>query len=405
MKDDAKPKIAFLEHASKIGGGQDVLFRFLDEAEHDFEVSVVTGGEGPFTERLKSSGFKCHILPARLEYGVTSDPVKLAGFVFQSVSLGLRLARLVRRERIALLVANHTYAIPHGVIASMLTKVPLVAIVHSVLDEKVMGLSEARFVSMLLKRSDAKAICISRAVAAPLLRGGLDENRIRYVHSWIAVPPEATLRQRRESPMTFGVFGRLIPEKGHELFLRAGAMLLKSAPDTRFLIAGDPIFAKGDAGDYPGELKTLASALGIAGKVTFLPHQESLDELYRSVDAVVVPSTVSEAFNLVILEAMARAIPVIASNKGGNPEQVTDGITGFLFRSGDFQDLASKMSLLSSNRDGAAALGLAGRKRVEENFTREKNAPLFISVLKEAVLAGGRFPRLHGAGSPDPGAP
>ena len=86
---------------------------------------------------------------------------------------------------------------------------------------------------------------------------------------------------------------------------------------------------------------------------------------------LVVPS-VSEGLPRVIMEAMALAKPVVASNVGGIPDLVKDGQTGFLFEAGNVEQLADKLRTLLSNKPLAIEIGNRGRELVQSKFSNEK---------------------------------
>jgi len=89
-------------------------------------------------------------------------------------------------------------------------------------------------------------------------------------------------------------------------------------------------------------------------------------------DVVVLPSEI-DACSRVLFESMAMQKPLVAINAGGTPEVVQDGITGFLVEPGDTSRMAKSMRKLLQNKSLSEQYGKAGRKRVEEMFTIERN--------------------------------
>ena len=104
--------------------------------------------------------------------------------------------------------------------------------------------------------------------------------------------------------------------------------------------------------------------------------------LLNSADIFVFPSRF-EAFGLVNLEAMARGKPVIASNIGGIPDIVKDGINGYLFEAGNERELANKILMLYNNENVRKEMGTNSRKIVEDKFTWEKVSKRYLEVFEE----------------------
>lgn len=158
----------------------------------------------------------------------------------------------------------------------------------------------------LLHRADA-VVVPSRAVADLAARLGHDQNLMTVVPNGVDVPaqPPATVGAR------VGAIGALEPIKGVDVFLRAVAIVHAADPAQAFVISGD--------GSQRPALGSLAAELGVAGAVSFAGHEPASVALARL--RVLVVSSHFESGPLVILEAMAAGIPVIATSVGGIPEQ------------------------------------------------------------------------------------
>lgn len=115
--------------------------------------------------------------------------------------------------------------------------------------------------------------------------------------------------------------------------------------------------------------RKLAASLGILSMLNFwgkVPN-ECIDRVYAQTDIYCLPSRWKENQPVTITEAMASGVPVIASDIGGNSELVVNGITGLLFRSGDYEDLAEKISLLCTDSEMRQRLGEGGREVMQKN--------------------------------------
>ena len=150
--------------------------------------------------------------------------------------------------------------------------------------------------------------------------------------------PSLRGRAGGEAPI-LGVVSRLEPIKGMDLVVPAFAEVLKRFPEVRLLVVGD--------GSLRATMEQQAVELGCADRITWVGRQpqEELAQWYGRMDIVLMPSR-SEGFGLTAIEAMANGCVMVASNVGGLPEVVRDGVYGLLHRSEDVKDMAEKICML-----------------------------------------------------------
>lgn len=208
-------------------------------------------------------------------------------------------------------------------------------------------------------------VTVSRAVAEAVVAQGAPSERVfaipgavdaMRVRQEASLPPPAGLPQ---SPLV-GVVARFEPVKGVEYFVQAAALLGDRESAARFVAAG--------WGSQESRLREKAFALGLAGRLSFVGRLPSVVPLLAALDVLVVPS-LSEAFGLVALEAMALGIPVVASDVGGLAEIVVPGITGLLVPPADPAALADAVESLLDDTGRARKMGAAGLARAESEFS------------------------------------
>ena len=156
---------------------------------------------------------------------------------------------------------------------------------------------------------------------------------------------------------TFLFVGRLHPLKGPQIAIEAIKLL---SNDARMEIVG--------IGGMESSLKTIIQDAGLASRITLAGHLQwaELRNRYRSALAVITPGSIPENCPLVIEEAMAAGIPVIATDVGGIPELVEHGETGFLVPPDDPHALAARMQQLLDDPGTAARLGANGKRKISE---------------------------------------
>ena len=197
------------------------------------------------------------------------------------------------------------------------------------------------------------------------------------------VPPSVDTERYAPDPAAPGadllVVGRLVrgeAYKGHDILFRAlGPLEARLGRRVSLRVVG--------GGPGRAELQAMAAAAGVADRVDFagrLPVQALVDA-YRGCGAFVMPSRVQrrprgvwtgEGFGIVYLEAQACGRPVVASSEGGAPDAVRPGVTGVLADPRDPAAVAAAAAELLGEPERAAAMGQAGRRWVEENFSVER---------------------------------
>jgi glycosyltransferase involved in cell wall biosynthesis len=171
-------------------------------------------------------------------------------------------------------------------------------------------------------------------------------------------------RARRELDLADDAFvvmtaGRLVAVKDIGTLIDAHAQLVRRHPVARTVIIGD--------GEQRDELAARANALGVADTLCFAGYRSDVRALMAAAD-VYVNCSIYEGVSLTILEAMATGLPVVATPVGGTPEVVVDEQTGVLV-SGGAAAIAGELSRLAWEPHTAAAMGEAGRRRVERHFS------------------------------------
>ena len=148
--------------------------------------------------------------------------------------------------------------------------------------------------------------------------------------------------------------------KDHPTFLRAARRVREHAPEAAFVLAGE--------GELTAPMRELAAGLGLGDHVFFVGRCAHVASLLAVSDVCVLSST-AEGFSNAILEYMAAARPVVATDVGGAREAVGEGVTGHLVAAGDDETMAARVVALLKNPARAREMGERGRQRVAERFS------------------------------------
>lgn len=205
-------------------------------------------------------------------------------------------------------------------------------------------------------------------------------DKLRVVHCGIDVgafePPEGAAA---DGPGEILTVGRVVPVKGQSLLVEALPELARRGVDARLTIVGD--------GPQLPELRELARRLGVEERVSFAGAvgQDEIRRHYERADVFALPSF-AEGLPVVLIEAMATGLPVVASRITGVPELVEEGVSGELVIPGRADELADALErVLSAPAERRAEMGRAGRERVVAEFDIERTARELMDVFSELV--------------------
>ncbi|BBL81178.1 glycosyl transferase [Rubrobacter xylanophilus] len=293
-------------------------------------------------------------------------------------ALGVR--RLLRREGVELVHAHVYASAAASAAATFGLGVPLVVTEHT---EASWQGRRAREITRWYCRRARHVIAVSTPIRRRLIgRDGVSPEKISVIPTALpeVEPPGVDPGAVAPDGRLVGVVARLQPEKGVATFLRAVARIAPLAPDVRFLVVGD--------GPLREELAGLAGRLGLRGRVSFLGYRPDAREIIRRLDVLVVPSF-TEGAPLVVLEAMASGVPVVASAVGGIPDQIRHGREGLLVPTGDSAALGEALLSLLRDPESACRMGAAGRRRAASAFGHDRMVRR-IEYVYRTILAGRR---------------
>jgi glycosyltransferase involved in cell wall biosynthesis len=352
-------KIVHLVIDGGVAGGQLVALRLASAARaagHD--VAFVSPSPGPFLDRVEQEGIRSRVVP-------------LGGAL--DVRAVARLRAFLRRER-ADVLHTHTHFSLNAVgrLAGRTAGAGVIAHMH--IENVFRDAPAARRAQVALDNSTARLcrwiIAVSEATHAALVAQGYPPDRTLTVHNGVEVGEPGNPAQFTPAPTGPVVLevGRLCAVKGQRELIEALPRLART--DVTLLLAGEDVES---GGAYREALERAARDLGVADRVRFLGRRDDVPALLAAVDVLVLPSWI-EGLPLVVLEAMAAGVPVVATDVGGTPEAVADGETGVLVPPRDVDALAGAIDALLSDPERARRLGAAGRERARERFDAESAA-------------------------------
>ncbi len=319
------------------------------------------------------------IIPPAVLRGHQVEPIALAG----DHDLGFlwRFHRQLKKDSPDILhVHSRRGADTFGGLAARAAGIP--AVVSRRVDNPMSGLgTRLRFASY------ARVIAISETIYNMLGEALADKSRLVRINdaidtsNFVLSPDVEWFRQEfslNDDAPVIGVVAQLIARKGHSQLLDALPLLLGEHPETKVIFFG--------RGPLEQVLREKVAAQGLESAVEFAGFRNDLGRIIPCLDMLVHPA-LAEGMGVAVLEASAAAIPVVAFAAGGVREVIRHGETGLLVEPANTLALADAIRSLLDNKEYAAQLGVAARRRMSSEFSMkvqlERHLALYAEVLAE----------------------
>jgi glycosyltransferase involved in cell wall biosynthesis len=362
-------RIAVALHEPQIGGATQALLRVLPLlTARGWRFSFWVPGLGEAERELAALGHEVAAVERLLRFstrGLMESPGALRRLASGPEYVRRWRAWLSSRAP-ALLHANTLLSLPE-VLTRPRSGPPVLLHVHEVLPPGAKGAAAA----VMARRADV-VVAVSEASARALCRRGVFATVIRN-----GVPAAGPRRRvTAGGELVVGTLGTLSKRKGSELFVAAADRIRRQRDGIEFRLVGDLVV---------GAERSWAESLLASARRSGVRHRSGVDpfEELAEWDIFVLPSRV-DPFPLAVLEAMSVGLPVVATRVDGIPEQVGDD-AGLLVEPENVDALADAVLKLADSPVLRAALGAAGRRRVERLFTLERQADELDRVYRAAV--------------------
>jgi glycosyltransferase involved in cell wall biosynthesis len=358
------------------GGAQEHLFSLLSRIDTTrYEASVVALSAGSAVRKLERAGFDVTVIDEPDDAAsIRVLTAHLASIRPDVIHTHMYRADIVGTKA-ALALEETGHRRPY-----------IVSTVHS---SRVRSAEDRELIRHLTPSMD-QLIAVSQSIERKIA----DEHRtgapVRLIYNGVDLQrydhqePCCTLREEygmEPGSQIVGVVARLEPEKGHQTLIEAWPHVLRRVPSAYLLIVGE-----GSRRDF---LEQWAAAHRVAHRVIFTGRRDDIPAVTAALDVAVLPSW-REAQGLSILEAMALSRPVVASDVGGIPEMVEDGITGLLVEHDNPVALARAIVRLLTDHAFADTIARAGHDLVHDRFCVE----LMVKSIEEIYDEGARAVRL-----------
>jgi len=294
------------------------------------------------------------------------------------------LCKTIKIKKINIVQTHGFLPTAIGFFLKILTKIKFICFMHGATSENIKVMFY-NYIDNLLQLYADKTVLVSN-IQRELVFGGKNKNRVTVLHNAVNLNFPTPISGKGNSwRKMFGIsesasivvsVGRLSPEKGMDVLIKAFSILCEERQDVHLVIVGD--------GQERTDLEKLISEYALEKKIHLAGYTQTPGDYVIGSDVMVLPSR-SEGIPNAVLEAMALGIPVVATSVGGVPEVIADGRDGLLVPPDDPAKLAAAIVAVLNNAELAARVVAAGRIRMQEAFSVESRIEKIHMLYSELI--------------------
>jgi len=395
-------RIAYIDHTSEMGGAEHLLLTLFAGISPELVIPIlICAEEGVFTLKAQQIGVSVRIISlprfASLSFVIGTrkilNPVAFLYNAFCLVIGAWRISRCLDKENIDIVQTNSAFSHIYGGIAAKIIRVPCIWYFHDLVEVDRLGGSIVLVWRFLARLLAYQVVAVSNAVLSSLGIG----NKGTVVYAGCSHPPEvsgglltslwADLDLPKDSKLV-GYVGRISYVKGLDILAESVKTVLQTAPNTHFVLLGEPLFAENP---YKAALVNKVELLGIQDHWHWYGYDPNATAHMNDFHVLVLPSR-REAFGLVLLEAGLAGKAVVATTVGGIPEIIIDYETGILVPPGSPQDLSAALLELLTDPGLADRMGRNATQRVKKHFNLQRYYDEFNGLYSKIALPSDDLP-------------
>lgn len=369
-------KLVWVSHTAGLGGAELCLREAaIGLLRRGVSLWAILPAQGQLAEILAALGVRVFTLSYAWWGGDSLLPHHPMKNFVRNVVAVRKLSTLLRAIEPDVVVTN-TLAVPVGAFAARRTGTAHVWYIHEfAVREHGLRLHFGRFLTLSVVAKLSDMVVVNSVAAFDAFRRWIPPGRMRVVYCGVDVPEGPCERHTDVDVLALVVVGAKNPGKRQEEAVRALAYLRERGLDVRLALVGT------EQPRYAAFLRKLAGELDVDDRVEMVPFTPDPFWHICRADVAVVCSR-NEAFGRGTVEAMKLGKPVVAANVGATPELIRNGWNGFLYESGDPQDLARKLEILHSDRDLRARMGQNAREWSRSRFHLDAYAAQLLDILE-----------------------
>ena len=378
-----KTNVLYVHSSSQLWGSDRCLYHMLKLIDRRrYQPCVILPRKGPLSEKIEALDIDIIYPPCMSILYRFRNPVNCFFYFVKLFIEIIWLTVFFKRRRVALVHVN-TSSVIGPLIAARLCRVPAICHLREIrVSPRIVGRALVTIVNLLASH----VISISKAVADFANTGWIKPLSLEIIHDGldnpeytgqktddrnsVLGPPSSVFCLPPEGCKVVSVIGRITFWKGIHVFIDAAKIVLRSLPDTYFLIVGASDTKQ--SAKYQKRLADDVRKSAISNRIIFTGFVNDIHGILHRTDVFVLPSVYPEPFGMIVIEAMLAGKPVVATSHGGPIELIEDGKDGFLVKPNDHRQLAEKIAVLIKDPSLCKEMGRRAHLHVARDFQMRK---------------------------------
>lgn len=383
------PNIIYIDHSPKFSGAEKVLLnllRLIKVREKGYSPVLVCQAGSDIIEYFSREGIVTETTRMRW-FTRKAGFIERVSYAFSLISFSVFLLKEIKKYDARIIQANTFISALYALIPLKISGRPMVWYMYDILDQ---NLFNKIFIRLAGRGSDS-IICASEAVKKRLVEFGVDEKKCKVIYNSILEQGQDHAAKgdfRKELGVPDGVplvgmIGQITRWKGQSVFIESMPFIAKDFPSARFVLVGD-VMNDFDR-EYKAEIESAVARKGLGDRVIMAGFRKDIPSVVSGLDIVIHASIKPDALPTVILEAMFMGKPVVATDVGGVPEIVDDGVSGFVVPPNDPKGLADAVCRLLGDETLRSKMGRDGKRAFLDKFKPEAYLENVMKVYRDLL--------------------
>lgn len=354
--------ILFIHSSSEFYGSDKSLYNLVANLNRNqYKISVILPCDGPLVQRIDQlcdvKIIKSELAVLRRKNFTFAGMVKYSKEIIKSVNI---IRSVIKENQIDIVYTNTSVIFP-GAIAAKIERIKSVWHIREIISNKYERFAISKIVNIF---SDI-IVTNSKATAAAIIK---KPNKLRIVYNAIESKQQKIECNYKDNKKTLvvGMAGRINRWKGQKLFIDMAEKVLTQYENVKFLIAGSAY--NGEEYLY-SDLEEYINKNNLSQNIELLGLVNDMDDFYSKLDIFILPSIQPEPFGLVVIEAMDKALPVVATNHGGPTEIIENGVDGYLVNYTDSIEMSKVVLDLLNDEKQREKIGSKAKLKRDTIFT------------------------------------